>query len=143
MTNDRGDRRIMLDTHVWVWFNEGNERKLSRRAVNTIERASQQGRVVIAAISVWEVALLESKRRIRLSMSLDAWLESALATPGLSVIPLSAGICIDAAGMAFSDPSDRLIAASARAFQAILVTRDERLLDYGLAGHLNVIDASA
>jgi PIN domain nuclease of toxin-antitoxin system len=37
------------------------------------------------------------------------------------------------------DPADRIIAATARAFDMTLVTRDRPLLDYADAGHLKAL----
>jgi PIN domain nuclease of toxin-antitoxin system len=41
-----------------------------------------------------------------------------------------------AALQAATEPADRIIAATARALGATLVTRDRRLLDYAAAGHV-------
>jgi len=140
--NDRGDGRLLLDTHTWIWASESNERMLTRRSTRLIEGVAQRGGLLIAAISLWEISLLESKGRVRLGIPIAHWFERALKAPGLSVVQLTPGICMDAASIPLSDPSDRLIAASARAAYASLVTRDARLIDYGRNGSLNVIDAS-
>ena len=39
-------------------------------------------------------------------------------------------------GVLHADPADRIIAATARQLDAVLVTEDQRLLDYGAAGYL-------
>ena len=38
------------------------------------------------------------------------------------------------------DPSDRIIAATARELGATLITRDRALLDYGEQGHVSVVE---
>ena len=141
MSNVDGDR-LLLDTHMWIWSTENNERMLTRHMSRVIERAAQRGSLLIAAISLWEVALLNAKGRIRLLPDPSSWYDRALGATGLSVVNLTPQICTEAARMPFSDPADRLIAASARASQASLVTRDARLLDYAGEGHLRVIDAT-
>jgi PIN domain nuclease of toxin-antitoxin system len=37
------------------------------------------------------------------------------------------------------DPSDRIIAATARDLGATLITRDKKLLDYGKQGYVSVV----
>jgi PIN domain nuclease of toxin-antitoxin system len=84
-----------------------------------LEAASQQGRLVLSIISVWEVALLHSKGRILLSMPLALWLERALASSGLTLLPLAQPtVMVDACtlpGEFHADPADRILVATARA----------------------------
>jgi PIN domain nuclease of toxin-antitoxin system len=57
----------------------------------------------------------------------------ALATPGLSLIPLTPEIAIDSTRLAESfhgDPADRIIVATARRMGARLITRDQKMMDY-------------
>jgi len=51
---------ILLDTHAWVWFVNGDAR-LSASAAHAIDR---ELRVGISAISCWEVATLVRKQRL-------------------------------------------------------------------------------
>jgi PIN domain nuclease of toxin-antitoxin system len=41
----------------------------------------------------------------------------------------------------YRDPADRLIVATARVANALLMTRDRRILDYAARGHLTTIAA--
>jgi len=52
--------------------------------------------------------------------------------PGIRVVPLEAGIALEAAylDLPHPDPADRFIAATALRTGAVLVTRDERLRAY-------------
>ena len=62
-----GNRALLLDTHVWVWYVEDEAKQFSRRIPALVEAAVQRGDIVISAISVWEIALLEAARRLDLS----------------------------------------------------------------------------
>ena len=102
------------------------------------------GTLRIAAISLWEIALLASLGRIVLGKSVGLWLEEALADPGPAIDPLSRQIAIESYALpdAFHrDPADRLIVAAARVANATLMTRDRRILDYAARGHLTAITA--
>ena len=115
---------IVLDTHAWVWW-VGLRRKLSRPALRAIERAATIG---ISAISVLEIAELAERKRMELDSPTRAWVRAALSHQQVELLPLSAEVAVDAAQLHFAaDPFDRIIYATARAEDAQLVTRDERL----------------
>ena len=142
---DREPRLLLLDTHVWIWVVEGVAAELARPAVARIERASVAGAIRVAAISVWEVAMLEARGRLRLALEIDEWVRQALTAPGTQLVPHLPEIAIDSArlpGDPEGDPADRILIATARRIGASLVTRDERVLAYGRSGHLSVVDAT-
>jgi len=134
---------LLLDTHVWLWLVAGS-RDLSTEARHTIERAAAAGTLRIAAISLWEIALFASRGRIVLGKSAGLWLAEALVHPGPAIDPLSPQIAIESYALPdvfHRDPADRLIVATARVANAILMTRDQRILDYAARGHLTAIAA--
>ena len=134
---------LLLDTHVWLWLVAGSA-DLSTEARLTIDEAASAGSLRIAAISLWEVALLASRGRIVLGKSIGPWLEEALADPGPAIDPLSPQIAAESYALPdvfHRDPADRLIVATARVANATLMTRDQRILDYAARGHLTAINA--
>jgi PIN domain nuclease of toxin-antitoxin system len=134
---------LLLDTHVWLWLVAGSP-DLSTEARHTIERAAATGTLRIAAISLWEIALLASRGRIVLGKSIGLWLDEALAEPGPAIDPLTPQIAIESYALPdvfHRDPADRLIVATARVANAALVTHDRRILDYAARGHLTAIAA--
>jgi PIN domain nuclease of toxin-antitoxin system len=109
-----------------------------------INRAAASGQLRIAAISVWEAALLASRGRVAVGRPLAQWIEEALSAPGLSIEPLLPQIAVEACCLpeAFHrDPVDRMIVATARVANAALMTRDRQILDYAARGHLAAIAA--
>lgn len=136
--------RLLLDTHVWLWAVEGAEQELSAEAVEEIEEASRRGDVLVSAISVWEVAMLEAGERIRLSRTVEEWVEAALRGPGVRLLGLSPRIAVESTrlpGTPHGDPADRILMAGARSRDARLVTCDEAIIAYAEEGYLNVLDA--
>jgi PIN domain nuclease of toxin-antitoxin system len=131
---------IVLDTHAWVFFVEGQP--LRPKAVSEINQARQEGNLAISAMSCWEVSLLVRKGRLTLSPDIGVWLDRALSIPGMSVAPLTEKVAIDAAnlpGAFHDDPADRFIVATARVFGATLVTRDHAILRYAGQGHVKAL----
>jgi PIN domain nuclease of toxin-antitoxin system len=135
---------VLLDTHCWVWIQFGQEEKFTRAERSTIERGARAGRLLVSVISVWEVGMLESKGRLELNMSCGEWIKQALATPGLGLTPLTTEIAIESSrlpGVFHGDPADRILVATARITGARLLTKDERLLEYGRERHVGVLPA--
>jgi PIN domain nuclease of toxin-antitoxin system len=133
-------RLLLLDTHVWLWLAAGTE--LSADIREAIAVAASNGCLRVAAISIWEIALLASRRRITLGKPTPEWFNEALAAPGLAIEPLSPEIAVESYALPdpfHNDPADRMIAATARVTGAVLMTRDRQILDFAGRGHLTVI----
>jgi PIN domain nuclease of toxin-antitoxin system len=135
---------LVLDTHVWIWIMEGVKTELSAATIRLVEKAAADSALAVAAISVWEVAMLEKKRRITLSRSIDEWTRAALTAPGIRLVDLSPEIAIESTrlpGEPHGDPADRIIIATARVLGATLVTRDQKIVSYASGGHVRVRDS--
>ena len=134
---------LLLDTHVWLWLMEGHSR-LAPAVRETIQENVPDRRLHVAAISVWELAMLEAKGRIAFDVECGVWVRRALAAPGFVMIPLLPEISIASTrlpGEFHGDPADRLIVATARQCGCTLVTADQAILDYAASGNLRVLPA--
>jgi PIN domain nuclease of toxin-antitoxin system len=135
---------LLLDTHCWIWMQGGLEPRFSPEGLITLQKAARDANLMVSAISVWEVALLESKRRISLDMDCTRWIREALDTPGLTLVPLTPEIAVHSTrlpGDFHGDPADRIIVATARLEGARLLTKDRKLLDYGRLRYVSAIPA--
>lgn len=128
---------IVLDTHIWWWaLNEPEQ--LTRKSADKIEK-TPRGQIYIAAISLWEIALLFHKKRIMIQCPPQVWIERALKETAIQVIPLVPEVAVGAyqmPGEFHGDPADRLIVASARYMGVPLITKDEKIRAYP---HVNAI----
>jgi PIN domain nuclease of toxin-antitoxin system len=135
------EQPLVLDTHVWIWIINGDQTiKASIRL--RIQQALKKSRVLVPAICVWEVGMLWKKDRIQLQEPLLNWIRTALDKPGFSLAPITDAIAVESAllpGKFHNDPADCMIVATARLEKAILVTRDTRIIQYGQAGHVDVL----
>lgn len=124
---------IVLDTHALIWWVTGDS-QLSAPARAAIEGAVDAGqRVLVSAISAWEIAMLVERGRIALAMDLDEWLAAVESLDGVSIVPLTAHVAVQSAtlpGDFHKDPADRMIVALARERNAALVTADEKIQRY-------------
>jgi PIN domain nuclease of toxin-antitoxin system len=131
---------LLLDTCALIWV--ANDEPISPQALQAIEAAADTDSIFVSPISAWEIGNLTRKGRLRLSMPPEAWFEAALALPGLRLAEMPPRTLVASAylpGDPPTDPADRILAASARAENVQLVTRDRKLLSYGELGHLRVL----
>lgn len=118
---------IVLDTHAAIWFaiDEG----LGRQSEKMADRALASDRLAVSAFSFWELAMLIAKGRLR-SFKSAAEERAKWVGSGIRELPLTGEIAILAAELTGlnGDPADRIIAATAIANDATLVTADAKLL---------------
>jgi PIN domain nuclease of toxin-antitoxin system len=134
---------LLIDTHVWLWLMEGSA-ELKPDTLAILDEAAADGSLHLSVISVWEIAMLVSRGRLRLSKPLQAWIEDSLADPGPALQPISVAAAMESCLLPNgfrSDPADEIIVATARVQGATLLTRDRRILDYAAAGHVNALRA--
>ena len=119
---------IVADTHAWLWWLAGDQ-ALSRAASHAMDRAREDAALGVSAISVWEAAMLVKEGRLVLALPLDDLVARCETLPGLRFLPVTPRIALASVALErlHADPADRLIAATALAHGASLVTKDERL----------------
>jgi PIN domain nuclease of toxin-antitoxin system len=86
--------------------------------------------------------MLASRGRLQLLIKPERWFANLFEVPGVRLADMSADVLIASSflpGRPPKDPTDRIIAATARDLGATLMTRDRALLDYGEAGHIAVV----
>ena len=120
---------IVLDTHALLWWVSGSSR-LSARARREVSNALRLGVVAASAISLFEIATAVRRGRLELGLPVAEWLAELHRVAELRIEPVSAHVAQLAGGFPESvpgDPADRIIAATAIALRARLITADERL----------------
>lgn len=120
---------LLLDTHILIWLDQGAE-LLGKKARQLIENAYHREEIAVAPISFWEVGMLVSSGRLLFSGDLSEWRASLLNT-GFTEIPADGAVSLVGSSLKnfAGDPADRLIAATAMASEARLVTADNNLLE--------------
>lgn len=120
---------LLLDTHIALWLDSGNERlDASRRAIEAAWQGG--GRLFLSAIGVWEIAILVDKGLVELDLPVTGWVDRFLGTPGLVALSLdhkAATLAYSLGDLEHRDPADRLLIASAIGLGCALVTHDNRI----------------
>ena len=133
---------LLWDTCTAIWIYE--KAQLSQAALEAMSAAHRDGvPSYISPITAWEVGMLTSRGRVQLLIRPERWFSNLFEVPGVRLADMSADVLIAASylpGKPPKDPTDRIIAATARELGATLITRDRALLDYGAQGHVAVLE---
>ena len=89
--------------------------------------------------------MLAEQKRIHLEIDCLDWVEQAFASSNITLIPLTPRIAIQSTRLPetpHGDPADRILIATAHEEGAVLVTCDQKLLEYGQGRFVNVHDPS-
>ncbi len=132
---------LILDTCAIIWMGEND--RMSDESVAAIDAASDQGdRIRLSPISAWEIGMLTAKGRLSSPLDPQVWFKRFVTGGDFLVSDMSPDVLIASSflpGDPPTDPVDRILIATARHEDMILVTRDRKILDYGAAGHLRVL----
>ncbi|MBA4398034.1 MAG: VapC toxin family PIN domain ribonuclease [Syntrophus sp. (in: bacteria)] len=123
---------IVLDTHAWIWW-VSNPAFLSEKAKGIIDGEAMEKNIFISTISTWEVVILVSRGRLKLTMDASDWVAASEALPFLNFVPVSNSIALKSVQLPdalHNDPADRIIIATAISLGAVLITKDEKISNY-------------
>ena len=133
---------LLLDTCTLIFMTERT--RMAPAAVETLQAATEGGEITyVSPITAWEVGMLTSRGRLQLLIRPERWFSNLFEVPGVRLADMSPDVLIASSylpGKPPKDPTDRIIAATARELGATLITRDRALLDYGAQGHVAVLE---
>jgi len=131
---------MLLDTHVLIWWANGDRQRLSATALAAIDAAiestGQPGGspgLLVSAISCWEVAMLVNRGRLALSLDVERWLALLTSHPAVRLLALDPTVAVAATRLPepfHADPADRFLVAQARALGIPLLSADNKIRAY-------------
>ena len=107
------DGPLLLDTHIWIWYLEGDATKLAPGITALLDRAG--------------------KGKLTFSLDVTIWLKRAELAPGIRFLPLDRDTLLLSTrlqGTVHNDPADRMLIAAAKLHNVPLVTADGLIVDY-------------
>ena len=94
IVNKIQQHKILLDTHVWFWVAIG-EPVFRRDFLNSLESAKENEKIFLSAISVWEIGMMSTKKKIQFEMDVLDWVEQAIGNLGIKLISLTRKIATE------------------------------------------------
>ncbi len=116
--------RLLLDTHVFLWWRDD-----SRRLKTSARRAIAEAQIVfVSAATAWEAAIKAALGRLQIPDTVEA----GVIDSGFEKLPIGFSHAESAARLLphHADPFDRMLVAQAKAEGLTLVTHDRRLAPY-------------
>ena len=133
--------RLLIDTHVWLWI-ISEAPYIKSTVQEALESAAAEQSLYLSPISMWEVALKNSRGRLALDRPVREWLAHAANIPGLQLAPITPAVAAESAELPpefHGDPADRIIASTARSEGLTLVTHDRALLQLARQGYFKAM----
>ena len=120
----------ICDTHILIFWQDDPQR-LSKKAKQTLEESIANQSLACSDISFWEIAMLFKAGRLRNDVLAEQYMNDIILTMFLTVLPVTPEIATLSQRDIFfhKDPADRLIASTAMANKAPLISADSKLLN--------------
>jgi len=121
----------VTDTHTLLRYSGLGRGRLPVRVRRIFQRCEAgYDSIIVPTIVAWETALLVEDGVISLRPSFAQWWDALASTPNYSIQPLDLEVIKAAYGMTIlTDPSDRLIVATALALDLPLITGDSPITE--------------
>lgn len=121
--------KLLLDTHAFLWFIEGNS-TLSELARNLIEEQANQRFLSVA--SLWEIAIKSSIGKLELKMTLTELVKREVYGNAIELLEIQPEHLDELTKLPFHhrDPFDRLILAQSLTENIPVVTKDDEFKSY-------------
>jgi len=115
--------RLLLDTHAFIWWVNGNER-LSRRARRAIDNDANV--IFVSAATAWEITTKYRRGRLDEAVAMAPDIAGAIAAQGFEELPITVQEAARAGALPgpHRDPFDRMLIAQALSRDLLLISTD-------------------
>lgn len=121
--------RLLLDTHVFIWWADQQE-NLSVTALSALKDEANE--LLLSVASVWEMQIKVHLGKLKLSKSLRELVESQVETNDLKILPVELAhvLVLETLPFHHKDPFDRLLIAQSVQEELTLVSVDPEFPAY-------------
>ena len=120
--------RILIDTHILLWWLEGNPR-LAERGRKEID--SENNEIYVSCVSLWEIAIKTALGKLKMPNGLPEILKkNAIAI--VPVLPHHVA-SFSSVPVLHGDPFDRMLIAQTLAEDLTLMTHDRQISAYAIS----------
>jgi PIN domain nuclease of toxin-antitoxin system len=129
-------RRVMLDTHVFLWIHAAPHR-LGPKTVGLIEDGDNE--LLLSAASAWEIAIKHALGRLVLPVHPSRYVPERMRSGGIVALAITHTHALEVAELPphHRDPFDRLLVAQATLERVPILSVDPQLSPYDI----DVLDA--
>jgi PIN domain nuclease of toxin-antitoxin system len=122
--------KVLLDTCAILWC-VSDPSRLGPQSREILSRSNTV--IYYSAISAAEIACLSGRGRITLDRHWRLWFTYFTELNGWGALDISLDVLFEAYSLPeqfHQDPADRIIVATARCHDLVIVTADQRIIDY-------------
>jgi len=120
---------IIADTHIIIW-DALKPDLLSKKAREALRIANETDGILFCEISLWEIAMLMQKKRIKIDISYLEFINLLISSNNYifkGISPEIAELSVNLPEEINQDPADRIICATAIRTNTRLITADKEL----------------
>ena len=123
--------RVLLDTHVFLWWNEASP-KLSKRALRIL--ADPANSLVLSVASAWEIAIKTQAGKLRIPEDAATYVPTRAAHYGMEILPihLAHALRLQSLPLHHRDPFDRILIVQSQLEQLSILTADPAIRAYSV-----------
>lgn len=123
--------KLLLDTHIFIWWADQPER-LSSAALSALEDDANE--LVLSVVSVWEMQIKIQLGKLKLTLPLKELLKKQQETNDLTIsaVALTHVLALDTLPFHHKDPFDRLLIAQSIEEGLTIVTADSQFSSYSV-----------
>jgi PIN domain nuclease of toxin-antitoxin system len=123
--------RLLLDTHVFLWWNLGDA-QLSRRASRLL--AEPANTLILSVASAWEIAIKAQSGKLRLPEDASTYVPTRAAYYGMEILPihLQHALALQSLPLLHRDPFDRILIVQSQIENVAILTADPAIRRYAV-----------
>jgi len=123
--------QVLLDSHALIWSQDDPGQLPAGATAALVDLANDR---LLSVATIWEIAIKVSKKKLILSKSFRAWIDTAIADLGLSVLHMSLNHAERQSMLPWhhNDPFDRLLVSQSLADNIPIIGIDAQLDAYGV-----------
>lgn len=124
--------RLLLDTHVFLWYIT-NDARLSPDAANAVTEGAND--VYLSVVSVWEILVKYQLRKLNLPAPVDEYLQRRQEQHGILSLALESAAASKLLELPthHRDPFDRMLVCQAIHHDLTIVTSDQQIVRYPIS----------
>jgi PIN domain nuclease of toxin-antitoxin system len=122
--------RLLVDTHILIWFLEGNSSLTQPRQQLIIDSDND---IFVSIACLWEIAIKISTGKLNLSLSMKEIVDY-LGKENFKILSITSEHIIEIEKLPFyhKDPFDRILIAQAKVESLALITDDKHMKLYNV-----------